>query len=271
MGDSNRLQQVIWNLLSNAVKFTNKGRGRVQIVLECKDSSAEITVTDTGRGIAEEFLPYVFERFRQQDGGSSRLHGGLGLGLSIVKQLVELHGGTVSVFSEGEGSGATFTVRVPLSVVKRREVLAPEPLSFSFPGADLRCPPELEGLHVLVVDDEEDARGMLQAILETCGCRVRLAASAEECLRLMDADLPDLLVSDIGMPEEDGYGLIKKIRGRAREAGSDIPAVALTAYARTEDRTRALLSGFSTHVPKPIEPLELLAVLAALSGRARRR
>jgi len=266
MGDPQRLQQVVWNLLANAVKFTPKG-GRIQVLVEQVDSSVEITVADTGQGISPQFLPHVFERFRQQEGSTTRVHGGLGLGLSIVRHLVELHGGTVSVFSEGEGEGATFTVRLPIAIAKRRDLSAPPALQRSVVASGVPCPPELSGLRVLVVDDEEDAREMLCAMLETCGAHVRLAGSAAEAIALCRAEAPEVLVSDIGMPGEDGYGLIAKFRKLAPEF-KRIPAVALTAYARSQDRTRAMLSGFSTHVPKPVEPLELLAVIASLAGRA---
>ncbi|MFZ6182772.1 ATP-binding protein [Nannocystis pusilla] len=269
MGDPQRLQQVVWNLLSNAVKFTPRA-GRVQVLVERRDSSVEIVVADTGKGIAPEFQPHVFERFRQADGATTRRHGGLGLGLSIVRQLVEMHGGTVSVFSEGEDRGASFTVRIPLAVTLRREVETPETLRKEAAKQDLHCPPELAGLRVLVVDDERDTRDMLGTLLRRCGVEVTLAASAAEALRSIEAERPDVLVSDIGMPGEDGYSLLEKLRKLPREAGGTLPAVALTAYARSEDRTRALLAGFNNHVAKPVEPLELLAVIASLSWRTRK-
>jgi PAS domain S-box-containing protein len=270
MGDSQRLQQVVWNLLSNAVKFTPRG-GHVRVLVERQDSFVDITVADTGQGILPEFQPHVFERFRQADGGSTRVHGGLGLGLSIVRQLVEMHGGTVSVFSEGEGQGASFTVRLPLAAARRRTAHPSPSLPPSLPSQGFSCPPELDGLRLLVVDDEEDTREMLVTLLEGCGARVRAASSVAEALRLLSAERPDVLLSDIGMPGEDGYALIERLRALPSEAGGDLPAVALTAYARSEDRTRALLSGFSTHVPKPVEPLELFAVIASLARRARPR
>nr|AYM53070.1 sensory box histidine kinase/response regulator [Nannocystis exedens] len=269
MGDPQRLQQVVWNLLSNAVKFTPRA-GRVQVLVERRDSSVEIVVADTGKGIAPEFQPHVFERFRQADGATTRRHGGLGLGLSIVRQLVEMHGGTVSVFSEGEDRGASFTVRIPLAVTLRREIEAPETLRKEAAKQDLNCPPELAGLRVLIVDDERDTREMLAMLLRRCGVEVSLAASAAEALRLIESERPDVLVSDIGMPGEDGYSLLEKVRKLPREAGGSLPAVALTAYARSEDRTRALLAGFNNHVAKPVEPLELLAVIASLSWRTRK-
>ncbi|MET0401958.1 MAG: ATP-binding protein [Cystobacter sp.] len=263
MGDAHRLQQVVWNLLSNAVKFTPKG-GRVQVFVERRDSSVEITVADTGLGIAPEFLPHVFERFRQAEGVLSRRTGGLGLGLSIVKHLVEMHGGIVGVFSEGTGRGSTFTVRLPLSVAVSREVRIPPELSRH---EGLQCPPELSGLRVLVVDDELDTRELLRTLLEGCHARVTTAANVAEGLTRLKEERPDVLVSDIGMPGEDGYSFITHIRALAPQEGGRTPAVALTAYARVEDRTRALLAGFHHHVPKPVEPVELLAVLASLSGR----
>ncbi len=266
MGDAHRLQQVAWNLLSNAVKFTPRG-GRIQVLVERQDASLELTVADTGVGIAMDFQPHVFERFRQANGATTRSHGGLGLGLSIVRQLVELHGGTVSVFSEGEGRGASFTVRLPLRQDGSSSSPAPSQGALA---TTITCPPELADLQVLVVDDEVDTREMLRALLEQCGAHVVLADSAAAALRLFMAHRPDLLLSDIGMPGEDGYSLIARLRTLPPEAGGNIAAVALTAYARTEDRTRALLAGFNNHVAKPVEPLELLAVLTSLSRTIRR-
>ncbi|ADO69201.1 PAS domain S-box protein [Stigmatella aurantiaca] len=265
MGDAQRLQQVVWNLLSNAVKFTPKG-GRVQVFVERRDSSVDITVADTGHGIAAKFLPHVFDRFRQADGSTTRSAGGLGLGLSIVRQLVELHGGTVSAFSEGEGKGATFTVTLPMSVALRREVTVPRSLTPAV-SRGLPCPPELARLRVLIVDDEEDTRELLRVLLEGCQVTVFTAASAGEGLALIVSERPDLLISDIGMPGEDGYALIAQVRALSPEQGGRTPAVALTAYARVEDRARVLLAGFHSHVPKPVEPVELLAVLTSLSSR----
>ena len=263
MGDAHRLQQVVWNLLSNAVKFTPKG-GRVQVLVERRDSSVEITVADTGPGISSDFLPHVFDRFRQADASSTRKHGGLGLGLSIVRQLVELHGGGVQVFSE-EGKGASFVVRLPISVASRKEVVLPPPRSAGAPGEDIQCAPQLAGLRILIVDDEEDSREYLRTLLEGCKASVLAAACVAEGFEVLKRERPDILVSDIGMPEEDGYAFIRKVRALSREAGGRTPAVALTAYARVEDRTRVLLAGFQSHVPKPVEPVELLAVLASLA------
>lgn len=270
-GDSDRLQQVVWNLLTNAVKFTPKG-GRVQVRLECVNSHVEITVSDSGQGIPPEFLPFVFDRFRQADQNSTRIHGGLGLGLSIVKQLVEMHGGTVSAGSAGERQGTIFTVALPRLVVRhdRQTTQRVHPTANTSepatPSPD--CPPPLEGLHVLVVDDEADTRELLRAVLEGCGSQVSTAASAAEALTLLETTKPDVLLSDIGMPNQDGYALIRAVRAReARENSNRIPAVALTAYARVEDRVRALKAGFQVHVPKPIEPVELTAVVASLVNR----
>ncbi len=266
MGDKHRLEQVVWNLLSNAVKFTPKG-GRVQIFVERRDSSVELTVADTGQGIPKDFAPHLFERFRQADGSTKRQHGGLGLGLAIVKHLVEMHGGTVAAFSEGEGRGATFRVRLPLPVALRREVALPPALQVPALSQDFKCTPEFEGTRILVVDDEADARELVRTLLEHCKAEVMTAGSAEEGLALLKAQRPHLLVSDIGMPGVDGYALIQQVRALPESEGGETPAVALTAYARVQDRTRVLLAGFNSYVPKPVEPLELLAVLASLRGR----
>jgi PAS domain S-box-containing protein len=267
-GDPSRLQQVVWNLLSNAIKFTPKG-GRVQLRLERVNSHIEIVVTDTGSGIKPDFLPHVFERFRQADQATTRQHGGLGLGLAIVRHLIELHGGTVQAESAGENLGATFTVRLPLVPVYQKQngaervhPAARETLpSFS-------CPERLEGLKVLVVDDEADTREMLKFGISQCGAVVTTAASASEALEAMDKEKPEILISDIGMPDEDGYELIKKVRARPVERGGEIPAIALTAYARTEDRMRVLRSGYQMHVPKPVEFAELVAIMASLLKRS---
>jgi CheY-like chemotaxis protein len=257
-GDPARLQQVIWNLLSNAIKFTPKG-ARVQVTLRRTASSAEIVVSDTGVGIKPEFLPHVFDRFRQADNTITRQYRGLGLGLSIVKSLVELHGGTVEAASPGEGLGATFTVRLPLIAVQPRD----ETVSLMPP--DTATGPGLAGLHVLVVDDELDAREMVACVLRERGATVTLAGSAAEGVRAFQESRPDVIVSDIGMPGQDGYDMIRQIR--AISPGVTVPAAALTALARPEDRRRALLSGFQTHVAKPVDGLELVAVVAALAGR----
>ena len=267
MGDARRLQQVVWNLISNAVKFTPK-KGRVRLVVERRESLVELTVADTGQGISAGFLPHVFERFRQADSGSTRKTGGLGLGLSIVRHIVEMHGGTVTAASEGEGQGACFTVRLPLSVTQPRDAMArPPPRRPAAPGSEQVRPSELKGVRVLVVDDEEDARELLRTLLEDSGASVLTAGSAEDGLQVLRAEQPDVLVSDIGMPGTDGYGFIERVRALPQEQGGRIPAVAITAYARSEDRTRVLRAGFQSHVPKPVEPVELLAVLASLAGR----
>lgn len=267
MGDTHRLQQVVWNLLSNAVKFTPRG-GHVRLVVARQDSLVELTVEDTGQGIPAAFLPHVFERFRQADSGTTRKTGGLGLGLSIVRHIVEMHGGTVSAASEGEGQGASFRVRLPLSVTQRRGPAAvPTTSRPPVPGPATAPPSELGGVRVLVVDDEEDARELLSTLLEENGASVLTAGSAAEGLQVIEAERPDVLVSDIGMPGTDGYGFIERVRALPEEKGGRTPAVAITAYARSEDRTRVLRAGFQSHVPKPVEPVELLAVLASLAGR----
>lgn len=265
-GDPARLQQVVWNLLSNAVKFTPKG-GRVQVLLERVNSHVEISVIDTGHGIRPEFLPLVFDRFRQADASTTRRHGGLGLGLSIVKQLVEMHGGNVRAKSPGEGLGSTFTVMLPIVVVHHPE---PEPEK-ARPGdanpAEMGCAEEpLRDVRVLVVDDEPDARALAQRVLTGCCAEVRVADSVPEALRVLEKFRPHVLVSDVGMPGEDGYDLIRQIRAGGRSV-KQLPAVALTAFARAEDRKRAMLAGFQTHVAKPVDPEELVAVVASLAGR----
>jgi PAS domain S-box-containing protein len=266
-GDPVRLQQVVWNLLSNAVKFTPRG-GRIQVRLERVNSQVEIAVSDTGVGIDPEFLPYVFDRFRQADGTTTRAHGGLGLGLSIVRHIVELHGGTVRAESRGEGQGATFTVLLPVA-----PVYAPEssegrvrPAAWDTPPA-FDSPERLDGLRVLVVDDEPDTLEMLKAGLGRCGAEVATAGSAAEALAMLSESPPDLLISDIGMPDEDGYALLRKVRALATERGGRVPAIALTAYARAEDRMQALRAGYQMHVPKPVELAELAAVAASLARR----
>jgi PAS domain S-box-containing protein len=269
-GDPDRLQQVFWNLLSNAVKFTPKG-GRIQIRLERINSHLEVTVSDTGQGISPEFLPYVFERLQQADSTTTRAHGGLGLGLAIVRHLVELHGGRVQVASAGVGKGATFMVNLPITIFR------PEPIDIErvHPTVSDTAPlidePRLDGLKVLIVDDETDARELLATLLRQNGARVMAVASAREALAAITQgsfdQRPDILVSDIGMPGEDGYMLIQQVRALAPEQGGRIPAIALTAYARTEDRIKALAAGFQSHVPKPVEPAEFIAVVTNLTQR----
>ncbi len=264
-GDPARLQQVVWNLLTNAIKFSPK-EGQVQVLLERVNSHVEISVIDTGQGIPPEFLPHVFERFRQADASTTRQHGGLGLGLSIVKHLVEMHGGTVRAKSPGEGQGATFTVTLPILVVHRRDS-GPLRIPSQEPQTEVESPSNvLVGVNVLVVDDEADARALVKRVLAERGAEVRTAATVAEALLMLDTFRPNVLVSDIGMPEEDGYDLIQQIRAGGRTARW-LPAVALTAFAQAEDRKRAMLAGFQTHVSKPVDPGELVAVVASLAGR----
>ncbi|MDQ4123710.1 MAG: ATP-binding protein [Acidobacteriota bacterium] len=267
-GDPERLQQIVWNLLSNAIKFTPKG-GRVTVRLERAESAAQISVADTGKGIEPEFLPYVFERFRQADGTTTRKHGGLGLGLAIVKHLVELHGGTISAESEGVGKGAVFTVRLPLRALAetsaRYENGAASVLNLNLATSD-DLSIDLQGLRIVVVDDEKDARELLRSLLTTYGAEVTLCSSAREAFEAVRRENPDLLVSDIGMPNEDGYSLIAKIRRLPETEGGKTPAIALTAFARIEDRIRALSEGFQMFVPKPVEPNELVAAIRSLAG-----
>jgi CheY-like chemotaxis protein len=261
MGDPTRLQQIVWNLLSNAVKFTPNG-GRVTLQLRQAGSSIVISVADNGKGIAPAFLPHVFEAFRQEDASISRSRGGLGLGLSITRQLVELHGGRITADSDGEGLGATFTVTLPISAVKAR---SEQVASASAEVATYERPEHLRDLRVLVVDDEDDARQLVSTILENCECRVSVAASAQEALLKLEQDRPHVMLSDIGMPGVDGIELIRRVRSLPRERGGDIPAAALTAYARADDRRRILNAGYSIHLAKPIEPAELVAVVSTLS------
>lgn len=258
-GDPGRLQQVFWNLLSNAVKFTPK-QGKVEVLLERVNSHVEISVSDTGEGIAPDFLPFVFDRFRQADASTTRQHGGLGLGLSIVKHLTELHGGSVRAKSPGLGQGATFIVSLPVRVTT------------SDPASPSRADHAdetimLTGIRILVVDDDPDARDLVRRMLANSGAEVRTAASAAEAVVALREKPPHLLISDIGMPGEDGFGLIRKVRALPEQEGGRVPAVALTAFAGPEDRRRALLAGFQMHVPKPVEPGELIAVVASVTRR----
>ncbi len=269
-GDPDRLQQVVWNLLSNALKFTPKN-GRVQVRLERVNSHVEIIVSDTGKGIEPEFLPHVFDRFRQSDGSMTRRHGGLGIGLAIVRQLVELHGGTVAVTSLGSGHGATFTIGLPLLPIRT------EPASDTprvHPAAGQLAPehkdsPELDQLKILLVDDEADSRELLNLVLSSSGAEVTTTTSAAEALALVKSQRFDVIVSDIGMPLEDGFSLIGKIRSLSDDEGGETPAIALTAYARIVDRVQALRSGFQMHIAKPVEPSELIVAVANLAGRMR--
>ncbi|MEG4328868.1 ATP-binding protein [Microcoleus sp. herbarium5] len=269
LGDADRLQQVVWNLLSNALKFTPKD-GRVQISLQRVNSHVEITVSDTGSGISSDFLPYVFDRFSQHDSTTTRSYGGLGLGLAIVRQLVELHGGTVTVVSPGIGQGTTFIVQLPVMII-HLPPSDPEPLnSLVEANGRVEGSPTLEGLQILVVEDEADALELLSTILEKYGADVMAVASVKEALTIIETATdhsPDVLVSDIGMPDEDGYSLIRKLRQLEAQRGGRLPAIALTAYARNDDRQQALLAGFQMHLTKPVDAAELVAVVASLTGR----
>ena len=264
VGDPDRVQQIIWNLLSNAIKFTPSG-GRVCLTMVRQAGEVSISVEDTGRGIAADFLPHVFERFRQADGSATRTSGGLGLGLAIVRHLVELHGGTIEAASEGLGKGATFTVRLPSVVESRPGEAAP------VNGAALRQKygnrPELQGLHVLVIDDEPDAREMIRTVLEMCGLMVTTASSAAEGYEEIGKRQPSVIISDVAMPGEDGLSFIRRVRALSAAAGGRVPAIALTAYARAEDRENALDAGFTSHVAKPLNASELFAVLSSLVAR----
>jgi PAS domain S-box-containing protein len=266
-GDANRLQQVVWNLLSNAIKFTPKG-GRITVSLAKKNSHAEITVDDTGIGIKEEFLPHLFERFRQADASTTRTHGGLGLGLAIVKHIVELHGGIVRADSQGEGRGASFTIELPLTVRRQSTLSAEGERGRSGQQSTLAACDEvdLSGTTILAIDDEADTRGVLRRILEECRARVVAAASADEGLLAVEQCRPNLILCDIGMPDKDGYAFIKQLR----ERGDTTPALAVTAFARSEDRLRALRAGYQGHVTKPVEPSELVATVAAFSKASNR-
>ena len=266
-GDPDRLQQIIWNLLSNAIKFTPEG-GRVEVQLERCDSQVEITISDTGQGIDPELLLHVFDRFRQLDSSSRRRHGGLGLGLSIVRQLVELHGGTVTAESQGKGAGTTFKVILPVTRVQPDISDLERTSQPSIEGSiSTDQQPSLDGLRVLVVDDEPDSRELVAAALIVHGAEVVSFGSAVEALEEMGRRTFDVLVSDIGMPEMDGYWLINKVRQLPAERGRRIPAAALTAYAGIEDRRRVLLAGYQLHIPKPIEPAKLTSMVANLAER----
>jgi signal transduction histidine kinase len=252
-GDPARLQQIVWNLLSNAIRFTPRG-GEVTVRTELTEAGVELTVRDTGSGISPDFLPHIFDRFRQADGSLTREHGGLGLGLSIVKQLVELHGGSIRARSDGPGRGAAFTVRLPRSVARQRGT----------PSREHRPAPRLDGTKVLMVEDDDDARELMHVILVRAGAEVCVASSAAAAMEAFRTFSPDVIVSDIGMPEEDGYSLLRRIRMLDHAPAEPIPAIALTAHARPEDRDRALEAGFVTHVSKPVEPDTLIEVIARL-------
>lgn len=266
-GDPNRLQQIFWNLFSNAVKFTPPG-GRVRVEVERAQLQVRISVSDSGIGITPDFLPYIFDRFRQADGSTTRVHGGLGLGLAIVKHLVQLHQGTVDVESEGANHGATFTVSLPLaSVATVGDLVEATVWEREGNGLPAGFSEVLDGLRILVVDDELDSRELITAILTRCGSEVRCSESAAEAIQACRDWKPDLLVSDIGMPQEDGYSLIQKLRKMRSKWARQIPAVALTAYATVEDRARALEAGFQVHLAKPIEPEALVRSIAGAVGR----
>jgi signal transduction histidine kinase/CheY-like chemotaxis protein len=263
-GDPNRLQQVVWNLLINAIKFTPKG-GKVQVVLQRVDSHLELSVSDTGRGIAAEFLPHVFERFSQANSSARNGSTGLGLGLAIVSSLAELHGGSARVLSAGEGQGTTFIVSLPISVIHTLDT-SENPRHAKIQSHDvLLHSPNLTGIKVMIVDDEPDAVGLVTRIMQNCGATVIACTSGAECLDCIPKARPDVIIVDIGMPDMDGYALIGKLRALPIEQGGRTPAVALTAFARSEDRRQAMLAGFDVHVAKPAEPGELVAVVSRLA------
>jgi PAS domain S-box-containing protein len=260
-GDAERLQQVVWNLLTNAVKFTPHN-GQIKVLVERLESQVQITVQDTGKGIEAEFLSHVFDRFRQADQSSTRAYGGLGLGLSIVRQLVELHGGTIQATSKGSGQGSRFMVRLPLQGAGAEEPA--EANTSEANNSTLQDTPPLHNVQVLIVDDETDTREVLRAVLERCGSKVVTAASAAEALKLLEEWKPDVLVSDIGMPGADGYELMSQIRALNTD-NATLPALALTAYVREEDRSQAFQAGFQNHLSKPVEPVELVKAVAQLA------
>ena len=271
-GDFIRLEQVMWNLLANAIKFTPEG-GRVEVSVAGVESQIEVKVTDTGQGISAEFLPQMFERFRQADAAPSRRHGGLGLGLAIVRQLVELHGGTVHAASPGEGRGATFTVRLPIARADapvERTSQARERRSAESTGSPKPRAQRLDDLRIVVVDDDRDGRTLTALVLAQAGASVKAVASAREALHALERQQADALVTDIGLPDEDGYALLRAIRQHEAERGGFLPAIALTGYARDEDRKRVLAAGFQGHVGKPVEPADLIATIADVARDARR-
>lgn len=271
-GDSDRLQQVVWNLLTNAIKFTPRD-GCVRITLKRQDAHVQIEVSDTGQGISPEFLPYMFDLFRQGDSSITRSHGGLGLGLAIVRHVVEMHGGNVQARSEGEGKGATFVVMLPMIGIPMADNNGHKDgaVDVSRDGVSMERVPELKGVSVLIVDDELETRELLVEVLSRCGAEVRASSSAHDALEALQSWKADVLISDIGMPGEDGYDLIRQVRKMDADHGGCIPAVALTAYARGEDRIRALSAGFQMHVSKPVEPVELAAVVASFAWQRRKR
>jgi len=265
-GDPNRLRQVIWNLLSNAIKFTQRG-GSVSIDLTCVESTARLTVSDTGDGISAEFLPYVFDRFRQAEGSISRKQGGLGLGLAVARHLVELHGGTITAESEGLGNGAVFTVDLPLAQERRDPARAEERRREVERRHSRSGVIRLDGIHVLLVEDDDDSRKLLGTMVKHYGAKVTSTKSAAKALEVFENEVPDVIISDIGMPDQDGYELIRKLRALPVEKGGNIPAIALTGYASRKDRERALNSGYNQHMAKPIEQADVISAIAALVGR----
>ncbi len=265
-GDPERLQQVLWNLLSNGVKFTPRS-GKVQVRLERVNSHIELTVSDTGIGIAPEFLPHVFERFRQAEGGTTRERGGLGLGLSIARQLTEMHGGSIEASSAGLGQGTSFRVMIPLMSVQPQRDSEPRVHPWSGSPVTLVGSDALSGIHVLAVDDEPDALALVVEVLEAAGARLTTAQSAEQALARLDAEVPDVVLTDLGMPRMDGFELIARLRRHENPKLRELPAAALTAYARSEDRMRALQAGFQIHLAKPIDPAELVTTIAAIAKR----
>lgn len=266
-GDPDRLQQVFWNLLSNAVKFTPNG-GTVQVRVQRTDSHIELIVTDTGKGIASNLLPVIFDRFRQGDSSATREHGGLGLGLAIVRHLVELHGGRVEAHSEGPGKGAEFIAHLPILIGGRSAELEHQArVRPSGGGVAPDSMPSLTGLRILAVDDEADATEVISAILGAAGAEVKTAASVAQAIDLIERWEPDVLISDIGIPNQDGYDLIRQVRARSSDRRSQIPAIALTAFTRIQDRLKVLSAGYQMHLPKPIEPIELVTVVASVAKK----
>jgi CheY-like chemotaxis protein len=262
LGDPDRLQQVVWNLLSNAAKFTDVG-GTIDVRLEPALDRARITVRDTGKGIEPEFLPYVFDRFRQGDVSSSRREGGLGLGLALVRELVELHGGIVRAASDGPGRGAEFVVELPTMAHADTQAAQPRPLARQRSGP-------LNGVHVLLVEDERDSRELFSTVLDGAGATVIPVGSCDEALAYLESDQPvrpTLIVSDIGLPERDGYELIRSVRRLPASRGGNLPAIAVTAYGSADDRSRALAAGYQVHMPKPVDPASLIAAVTSLNRR----
>jgi len=265
-GDANRLQQVVWNLLTNALKFTPRG-GQVQVLLQRVNSHIELSVSDTGIGIPASFIGQVFDRFSQRDSSTTRSHGGLGLGLAICRQLVELHGGSIRASSPGEGHGSTFSVELPISIMQVEDERARTHPTAESSDSDNVALPRLDGVHVFVIDDEPDARDLLRRLLEDQGAAVTTFDSAQSALEALKTSRPTVIVSDVGMPGMDGHQMIRALRAsEARD--SRVPALALTAFARAEDRKRALVAGFQAHLAKPFDVAELVLLVADLVGRS---